>query len=182
MTRPIDVRLFISRSQRSLQVMELVRPCFKRARDGFDRQGAIRSLRSRLGAVQSTATFVAVPGHGESSRDHWPCQLWDGRISVDCSSRLLSGGVAAGIGPAALSPAEIYRQPTARTANKSIVQPFPTRFTVQKVDPFSPDRSSAWQPGVPTACLFHCWDAGISGKLNSFSQGKEFESLSEMAK
>jgi len=63
MTRPIDVRLFISCSQRSLQVMELVRPCSTRARNGFDRQGAIRSLRSRLGAVQSTATFVAVPDH-----------------------------------------------------------------------------------------------------------------------
>ena len=63
MTRPIDVRLFISCSQRSLQVMELVRPCSTRARNGFDRPGAIRSLRSRLGAVQSTATFVAVLDH-----------------------------------------------------------------------------------------------------------------------
>jgi len=72
MTRPIDVRPFVSWSQRAPQRMELARPCFTRARNGFDRQGAIRSLRSRLGAVQSTAAFVAVPDHGESSRDHGP--------------------------------------------------------------------------------------------------------------
>lgn len=58
----------------------------------------------------------------------------------------------------------------------------PARFTGQQDSPFSPVRSIAGQAGVTFPCLFHCWDAGISGKLNSFSQGKELESLSEMVK
>ena len=41
----------------------------------------------------------------------------DGMIPVGCSSRLLSGGVAAGIGPLGLNPAEIYGQPTTNSQN-----------------------------------------------------------------
>jgi len=50
MTRPIDVRLFISWSQRALQVMELVRPCSTRARNGFYHQavGPLHGCLSRL--------------------------------------------------------------------------------------------------------------------------------------
>lgn len=97
--------------------MELVRRCFTRARNSFDRQGAIRSLRSRLGAVQSTAAFVAVPNLGGNSRDHGPGQLGDGMFPVDCFSLLFSGGVAAGIGPLGLNPAEIYGQLTTNSQN-----------------------------------------------------------------